>query len=161
MRTRELWWIIGSALVAPDLHTTTSILRWYECQDVDRSGLISMQEAADWQDLFCTRGKGLYSNCVYVLALRAAARVAAPLDAPLAASYLERARQVSTQINAYFWYRSDGNMLRHISHTFSTENKQERDSLGRKRWLPHKLSARVARVHPGEELGSCGDSVAD
>lgn len=26
---------------------------------------------------------------------------------------------------------------------------------------PHKLSARVARVHPGEELGSCGDSVAD
>jgi hypothetical protein len=26
---------------------------------------------------------------------------------------------------------------------------------------PHKLSARVARVRPGEELGSCGDSVAD
>jgi hypothetical protein len=42
------------------------------CQDVDRSGLISMQESADWQDLFRTRGKGLYLNCLYVPALRAA-----------------------------------------------------------------------------------------
>ena len=69
-----LWWVIGSTLLAPDPATVRTILQWYECQDVDQSGLLQMQESADWQDLFCTRGKGLYLNCLYVLALRAAAR---------------------------------------------------------------------------------------
>ena len=73
-----LWWIVGSALLDPDPATTAAILRWYECQDVDQSGLLSMQESTDWQDLFCTRGKGLYLNCLYVLALRAAARLLGP-----------------------------------------------------------------------------------
>src|SRR4051794_29467021 len=67
-----LWWIIGSSIMEPDPAATCSILRWYACQNVDQSGLLSMQEAADWQDLFCTRGMGLYLNCLYVLALRAA-----------------------------------------------------------------------------------------
>lgn len=120
-----LWWIIGSELVAPDAAVSSSILRWYECQDVDQSGLISMQEAADWQDLFCTRGKGLYLNCLYVLALRAADRH-------------EAAAAVAEKINRNFWYSGDGNMLRHISHTFSTESAGELDSLGRKRWAPVK-----------------------
>ncbi|HEY4086075.1 MAG TPA: glycoside hydrolase 100 family protein [Bryobacteraceae bacterium] len=120
-----LWWIIGSELVAPDAAVSSSILRWYECQDVDQSGLISMQEGADWQDLFCTRGKGLYVNCLYVLALRAAGRH-------------DAAAGVAEKINRNFWYPGDGNMLRHISHTFSTESKGDRDSLGRKRWLPVK-----------------------
>jgi hypothetical protein len=120
-----LWWIIGSSLIAPDAAVSASILRWYECQDVDQSGLISMQEGADWQDLFCTRGKGLYLNCLYVLALRAAGKH-------------EAATAVAEKINRNFWYSGDGNMLRHISHTFSTESKGERDSLGRKRWVPVK-----------------------
>jgi hypothetical protein len=93
---------------------------------------------ADWQDLFCTRGKGLYLNCVYVLALRAAARAASTINEDQAKAYLERARQVSARINKFFWYEGDGNMLRHVSHTFSTESKQDRDSLGRRRWLPRK-----------------------
>lgn len=133
-----LWWIIGSSLIAPDLPTIRSILRWYECQDVDQSGLISMQESADWQDLFCTRGKGLYLNCLYMMALRAAARVATQADPAAHAGWTRRAELVSERINQYFWYVGDGNMLRHISHTFSTESKQEQDSLGRKRWLPVK-----------------------
>lgn len=133
-----LWWIIGSSLMAPDLPTIRSILRWYECQDVDLSGLLSMQESADWQDLFCTRGKGLYLNCLYVLALRAAARVAQDAEPADSAAWTRRAGLVAERINGYFWYRGDGNMLRHISHTFSTESKQDRDSLGRKRWLPVK-----------------------
>jgi hypothetical protein len=53
-----LWWIIGSRLIDADPTTTASILRWYECQDVDQTGLLSMQESADWQDLFCTRVNG-------------------------------------------------------------------------------------------------------
>ncbi len=120
-----LWWIIGSSLIAPDPAVTSSILRWYECHDVDQSGMISMQEGADWQDLFCTRGKGLYLNCLYVLALHAAGRHSA-------------AAGVAAKINQYFWYQGDCNMLRHISHTFSTESKGDQDSLGRKRWLPVK-----------------------
>lgn len=120
-----LWWIVGSSLIAPDPDVCSTVLRWYECQDVDQSGLISMQESADWQDLFCTRGKGLYVNCLYVLALRAAGRHAA-------------ASRVAEKVNRYFWYPGDGDMLRHISHTFSTESKGDQDSLGRKRWLPVK-----------------------
>ena len=119
------WWIIGSSLLAPDSATTCAILDWYACQDVDQSALISMQESADWQDLFCTRGKGLYLNCLYVMALRAAGKH-------------ERARLVAEKVNQYFWYHGDGNMLRHIAHTFSTESKEAQDSLGRKRWLPVK-----------------------
>ena len=122
-----LWWIVGSSLIAPDPVATEAILRWYECQDVDQSGLLSMQESADWQDLFCTRGKGLYLNCLYVMALHAAGRG-------------ETADAAADRINQYCWYRGDGDMLRHISHTFSTESKQEQDSLGRKRWLPVKRS---------------------
>lgn len=120
-----LWWIIGSSLIAPDRAATASILNWYACQDVDQSGLLSMQESADWQDLFCTRGKGLYLNCLYVLALRAAGEN-------------ERAAMVAERINRFFWYEGDGNMLRHVAHTFSTESKQQQDSLGRRRWLPVK-----------------------
>jgi hypothetical protein len=120
-----LWWIVGSSLIAPEPQTISSVLRWYECQDVDQSGLISMQESADWQDLFCTRGKGLYLNCLYVLALRAAGEHG-------------HADHVATKINQFFWYEGDGNMLRHISHTFSTESTGILDSLGRRRWLPVK-----------------------
>ena len=40
-----------------DTATTRRVLGWYECQDVDQSGLISMQESSDWQDLFCTEAK--------------------------------------------------------------------------------------------------------
>lgn len=133
-----LWWIIGSSLLAPDPDTVRVILKWYECQDVDHSGLIQMQESADWQDLFCTRGKGLYLNCLYVIALRAAAGVVASLDPAESKRYNQRARQVAEQVNQWFWYRGDADMLRHISHTFSTESRQDRDSLGRKRWLPEK-----------------------
>jgi hypothetical protein len=120
-----LWWIVGSSIMAPDVATSTRILQWYESQDVDQTGLISMQEAADWQDLFCTRGKGLYVNCLYVLALRAAGRHA-------------QAESVAAKINEILWYRGDADMLHHLAHTFSTENVQLFDSLGRKRWLPEK-----------------------
>jgi hypothetical protein len=134
-----LWWIIGSSIAAPDLGTCSRILAWYDCQDVDQTGLISMQESADWQDLFCTRGKGLYMNCLYVLALESAARVAKACDAPEFASlYSGRAALVRSRVDAYHWYRGDGDMLRHIAHTFSSESKKDQDSLGRRRYLPKK-----------------------
>jgi hypothetical protein len=41
-------------------------------------------------------------------------------------------------VNTWFWYPGDGNLLRHMQHTFSTESQGAEDSLGRKRWLPEK-----------------------
>ena len=133
-----LWWVVASDLLAPDPDAVRSILNWYECQDVDQSNLLSMQESADWQDLFCTRGKGLYLNCLYVLALGSAANLFDSSDAAQAQRYRDRASRVAQAINRWFWYSGDGNLLRHISHTFSTENFSDRDSLGRKRWVPQK-----------------------
>ncbi|MEO8128621.1 MAG: glycoside hydrolase 100 family protein [Bryobacteraceae bacterium] len=133
-----LWWIIGSARLAPDPEMVRGILGWYECQDVDRSGLLSMQESADWQDLFCTRGKGLYLNCLYVLALRSAARLFAASDPAQSKRCSDRADNVVEMINGWLWYSGDADMLRYISHSFSTIHNRNLDSLGRKRWVPEK-----------------------
>jgi len=130
-----LWWIIGSTLLAPDPVVVREVLRWYEHQDVDQSGLLSMQESSDWQDLFCTRGKGLYLNCLYVLALRCAAELFGREEGD---EFRRRAALVADRVNAYFWYAGDRNMLRHISHTFSTDGLPQQDSLGRPRWVPEK-----------------------
>jgi hypothetical protein len=129
-----LWWIVGSSILNPDPAASTAILNWYACQDVDQTGIISMQEGADWQDLFCTRGKGLYLNCLYVLALRAAGRHA-------------QAQHVSATINRTFWYGGDGDMLTPLAHTFSTENAGLFDSLGRRRWLPEKKCLSAERYY--------------
>jgi hypothetical protein len=134
-----LWWIVGSALLEPDPVTVRAILRWYECQDVDQSGLLSIQEGSDWQDLFCTRGKGLYVNCLYVLALRAASALFQTTYPAEASRCLERAERTAAAVNRWFWYEGDGDLMRHVSHTFSTENHGAQDSLGRKRWIPEKL----------------------
>jgi hypothetical protein len=41
-----LWWIVGSSLLSrEDESVTRRVLDWYACQDVDQSGLISMQES--------------------------------------------------------------------------------------------------------------------
>lgn len=133
-----LWWIIGSSLLAPDPATVHAVLHWYECQDVDQSGLLSMQESSDWQDLFCTRGKGLYLNCLYVLALRCAANVFQSSNPDESRRCLSRAEKVADAVNAWFWYAGDGDLLHHISHTFSTASLGVQDSLGRKRWIPEK-----------------------
>ena len=124
-----LWWVIGSSILAPDLPATAKVLEWYACQDVDATGLVSIQESSDWQDLFCTRGKGLYVNCVRVMALRRAAA--------LDASYAAAAEAAARAVNRYLWYRGDRDMRPHISPSFSTDN-HEADSLGRLRWMPRK-----------------------
>jgi hypothetical protein len=40
-----LWWIIASTLLAPDPGVVREALSWYEYQDVDQSGLLSMRKA--------------------------------------------------------------------------------------------------------------------
>jgi hypothetical protein len=130
-----LWWIIGSTLLAPSPEVVREVLRWYEYQDVDQSGLLSMQESSDWQDLFCTRGKGLYLNCLYVMALRRAADL---LGGEEGGRLHARASLVSERINAYFWYAGDGDTQRHIANSFSTQGVASQDSIGRPRRMPKK-----------------------
>jgi hypothetical protein len=130
-----LWWIVGSTLLARDADVVREVLAWYEYQDVDQSGLLSMQEASDWQDLFCTRGKGLYLNCLYVIALRTAAGL---FEGDEADRLRRRADLVTDRINAYFWYLGDGDTQRHMSHTYSTAGVPSQDSMGRHREMPEK-----------------------
>jgi glycogen debranching enzyme len=134
-----LWWIIGSTLMAPDpapnLDVAREVLSWYECQDVDESGLLSMQEGSDWQDLFCTRGKGLYLNCLYVMALDHAAEL---FSGDESNRLRRRADSVRERINTYFWYAGDKDLTRHLSFTFSTEGTPQQDSMGRTRVIPDK-----------------------
>ena len=130
-----LWWIVAGTLLGPDLDVVREVLCWYEYQDVDQSGLLSMQESSDWQDLFCTRGKGLYLNCLYVMALRRAAEL---FKGDEADRLRRRAVLVAERINTYFWYAGDGNIERPISHTFSTDGTPLLDSMGRRREIPVK-----------------------
>jgi hypothetical protein len=131
-----LWWIVGSALLAPEPDVVREVLGWYEYQDVDQSGLLSMQEGSDWQDLFCTRGKGLYLNCLYVMALNCAADM---FNGGESERLRRRAASVAERINTYFWYAGDKDTRRHLSLTFSTEGTHLRDSMGRLREIPEKL----------------------
>ncbi len=130
-----LWWIVASTLLAPDPDVVREVLCWYEYQDVDQSGLLSMQEGSDWQDLFCTRGKGLYLNCLYVMALRRAAELFKRDESD---RLRRRAALVAERINAYFWYLGDKDTRRHLSHTFSTVGTPVQDSMGRPREMPEK-----------------------
>ena len=139
-----LWWIIGSTLLAPDREVIREILHWYEYQDVDHSGLLSLQEASDWQDLFCTRGKGLYLNCLYVMALRRAAEL---FDSDERDGLRRKADLVAKGINTYFWYAGDLDTLRHISNSFSTQGSLVLDSLGRPREKPEKRYLKDERYY--------------
>jgi glycogen debranching enzyme len=130
-----LWWIVGSTLLAPDEDVAREVLRWYEFQDVDQSGLLSMQEASDWQDLFCTRGKGLYLNCLYVMTLRCAAELFTGDEAD---RLRRHADSVADRINTYFWYLGHGDTQRQMSLTFSTAGVTSQDSMGRPREIPEK-----------------------
>ena len=132
-----LWYVIGSSLMRPDYAAIRRVLRWYQCQDVDAAGLISIQEASDWQDLFCTHGKALYVNCLHVMALTRAASIAEARGHQRQAFYRSHAEEARSAINQHLWYAGDGQMIRHIAHSFSTPNP-ERDSLGRPRWTPRK-----------------------
>lgn len=87
-----LWFVIGTSMYIESTKTRTlleaayaslkkTIKQWYEYQNVDNSGLISMQEGSDWEDLFAVRGKGLLVNILYAYALKRMRLVAALVKA--------------------------------------------------------------------------------
>lgn len=84
--------------------TTVRAQRWLAAQDVDDSGLISVQEASDWQDLFPTRGKALYDNVLYYQSLMSQAWLAEKYEtAAVAEKYRASAQTVAKKIYDFFW----------------------------------------------------------
>jgi glycogen debranching enzyme len=146
-----LWFVIGNAAL---FKTTKNIsflkknypaikktLLWYHYQDVDQTGLISIQEGTDWEDLFAIRGKGLYVNVLYYLALREAARMAGYLkDNRNESFYRKMAKDLRYRINKKFWYEGNQNILYCLKMGFGSEgvNKENFDRLGRKHIFPKK-----------------------
>ncbi|MBU4348406.1 glycogen debranching protein [Patescibacteria group bacterium] len=146
-----LWFVIGSAFFFKQTGDSAFLkssylsiqktLTWYEHQDVDQTGLITIAEASDWEDLFATRGKGLYVNILYYIALCNAVDIAKHLrDKKHADIYAKKAKKIYSCINKYFWYKGDDDISSHLKFSFGTEffNKKDLDSLKRKNILPSK-----------------------
>ena len=79
-------------------------LLFLQYQDIDNTGLISIQEGSDWQDLFAIRGKGLYVNVLYAIALRCGAEIARLCsDRDSANLYKKRAEVVKHKTRKILW----------------------------------------------------------
>jgi glycogen debranching enzyme len=111
-----LWFVIGSAFFLKQTGDKDFIrgkypaikktLKWYEYQDADQTGLITMAEASDWEDLFAVRGKGLYVNVLHYIALRGAGLIASCLgDSDYADDCTKKAKRRRSRINSCFWYK--------------------------------------------------------
>lgn len=120
-----LWFVVGTDILSrvtgnhqflervyPAVRRT---LNWYSYQDVDQSGLISMVEGSDWQDLFAVRNKGTYVNVLYYLALKFSERLALRMnDNALAREYSQSAQRFKERINYFCWHRGPQDVARHL-----------------------------------------------
>ncbi len=108
-----LWFVIGERLMdrmptadAPDLSRREVVeraMRWARFQDSDEDGLIESQEASGWADLIAYRGKVLYDNVLYLLALRSYAALADRYGLPDAALHPALADRVHARLNELLW----------------------------------------------------------
>jgi len=131
----NLWYVIGHHVLdrrfgALDLleHHREAINRamlWTRYQDSDDDGLIESQEAADWADLLAYRGKVLYTNVLYGMALRAYVDMATRIDLPDPGLHAELADQVTARINALHWVESDHGLWDSVASAGMTDKHQE------------------------------------
>ncbi len=124
--------LLSSALLA---------LSWLRHQDHDQSGLVAIQEAACWMDLFPVRGKSLYINVLRYWATSELAETLAVFGNDAEAEFLKReAIEIKSSLHKRMWYEPDKNLAEIIHDSFSTSayNEQGFDSLGRKLLLPEK-----------------------
>ena len=131
----NLWYIIGHHVLdrtfgAVDLlernrEAIGQAMLWARYQDSDDDGLIESQEAADWADLLANRGKVLYSNVLYVMALRAYADIANRVGLPDAALHLRLAEIASSRINALHWVESDHGLWESVTSPEMTGDHHE------------------------------------
>lgn len=117
-----LWYVIGSYyyfkktgdrnFLKKSAQSINLAVRWLAHQDVDNSGLISTQEAANWMDLFPVRGKVLYDNTLYYGALRAGGYIAHALgDTNTETTFCTRAEMVWRSIHYIFWIHESQSKL--------------------------------------------------
>lgn len=113
----NLWYIIGHHVLDRTFGVQDLLERhrdaieramiWVRYQDNDDDGLIESQEAADWADLLANRGKVLYSNVLYTMALRGYAAMAQRIDLPHPALHTRMAEVATDRLNALHWVESD------------------------------------------------------
>lgn len=146
-----LWFVIGNEaffkttgdkkFLKQNYAAIKKTLHWYEYQDGEQSGLVSMGEAADWEDLFAVRDKSLYLNVLYYKGLLTGAEIARALgDSANYKLYTKKARDLVLCINKKFWYFEKKNIREIIKHNFGTEDNHKKtdDALDRKLILPPK-----------------------
>ncbi|OHA47866.1 MAG: hypothetical protein A2806_02385 [Candidatus Terrybacteria bacterium RIFCSPHIGHO2_01_FULL_48_17] len=79
-------------------------LGWLFFQDQNNDGLLEIQEAWDWEDLFAVRGTGLYINVLWHEALKKGAALASKVGKEtLARAWRREAVFVKERINARLW----------------------------------------------------------
>ncbi len=126
------WFVLGNAtffeqtgdlaFLKKNWSAVKKVMLWYDYQDVDQSGLVSTQEASDWEDLFATRGKGLNVNVLRYRALRAAALMARKIGrGGEGEEFLKKAQVARRKINEHFWYKGDIDIFCHIKSCFGVE----------------------------------------
>ncbi|MEA3249540.1 MAG: glycoside hydrolase 100 family protein [Patescibacteria group bacterium] len=141
------WWVIGRAALfevddnlkslREDWPSIEAVLHWYEYQDVDNSGLVAMQEAADWEDLFAVRGKGLTVNVLYCTALKKGAALARKLKKDtLVRRWSRKAAAVKRNMNERLWYAGDADpetlyLMYHGPWRSEIEKKRFRETVDR------------------------------
>jgi glycogen debranching enzyme len=113
----NLWYIIGHHVLdrtfgAEDVlgrhrDAIERAMLWVRYQDSDDDGLIESQEAADWADLLAYRGKVLYPNVLFTMALRAYGAMAELIDLPDPALHIQLAGTATARLNALHWVESD------------------------------------------------------
>lgn len=144
-----LWFVIGAA--AYGQHTKDwafvrqlfpniqRVMAWYATQSPDRSGFVTMDEAADWEDIFGVRGKGLTVNVLYAHALRTAGRLAKKFSKPAAAkAWTVQARQLQAMIRDRFWYTPTRDVFQIIQDSFGSKGPERRKQIrghGRKQFI--------------------------
>jgi glycogen debranching enzyme len=131
----NLWYIIGHQVLdrtfgAQDLlerhrDAIARAMLWVRYQDTDDDGLIESQEAADWADLLANRGKVLYANVLYAMALRAYSAMATRIDLPDPALHTDLAQVVTARLNALHWVESDHGLWTSVTSPALTGAHQE------------------------------------
>ena len=102
--------------------TMKNVLSFYDLYSMPTSGFISTDEATSWMDLMPVRGKGLYVNAMYALALQSGAKTAKTMhDSGNESIYLEKYDDLRSKINEHFWWKKDADVLDYIGFGFGTE----------------------------------------
>lgn len=106
------WYVIGHGVyysrykdldfLKSHLESIKQAMVWLEYQDSNNCGLLEVQEAADWGDLYANRGNVLYDNVLYYKALVEYSRIL-ELCGESGQDSLARAEDVKLKLNLLLW----------------------------------------------------------